>query len=66
MGPLEDQLQSSLQIMRKRGDADSGRLTHVLMAAFQGGILLAQVAADLARYVEVCGAIGSVDHTLSQ
>lgn len=47
----EDLFRRGLRAMRERGDltpqADPGRLTYVLLAAFQGGMLLAQAARDV-------------------
>ncbi|RJQ81814.1 TetR/AcrR family transcriptional regulator [Pseudonocardiaceae bacterium YIM PH 21723] len=46
----EEVFRAGLDRMRERGalrpDADPVRLTHLLMAAFQGGLLLAQIARD--------------------
>jgi AcrR family transcriptional regulator len=47
----EDLFRRGLRAMRERGDltpqAEPGRLTYVLLAAFQGGMLLAQAARDV-------------------
>jgi TetR/AcrR family transcriptional repressor of nem operon len=47
----EDLFREGLGLMRDRGelrqDADPARLTHLLMAAFQGGMLLDQAAGDV-------------------
>lgn len=47
----EDLFRSGLRLMRDRGDldqrADPDQLAHLLMAAFQGGMLLAQVTRDV-------------------
>lgn len=47
----EDLFRAGLRAMRERGDlradADPDQLTHLLMAAFQGGMLLDQAAGDV-------------------
>jgi AcrR family transcriptional regulator len=47
----EDLFRRGLRAMRERGDltpqADPGQLTYVVLAAFQGGMLLAQAARDV-------------------
>jgi Tetracyclin repressor-like, C-terminal domain len=65
----KDQYRSGLQMMRERGelggDADSDQLAHVLMAAFQGGVLLAQAAGVVGPPRDaLCGATAFVEsHT---
>ena len=47
----EDLFRAGMRAMRERGDlttaADPEQLSHLLMAAFQGGMLLAQAARDV-------------------
>lgn len=55
----EDLFRQGLGAMRRRGDlrrdADPVQLTHVLMAAFQGGMLLTQSAQDVAPLRDALG-----------
>jgi TetR/AcrR family transcriptional repressor of nem operon len=66
-GRWKDILRAGLDRMRDRGrlriDADPAQLTNLLLAAFQGGMLLAQIARDITPLRDALTA--AIDHVQS-